>query len=177
MTDIQTHFRQIIDKKNLTPTSLEQFALNEVSYVDGKEGEHFEAHGITKGFLEQQLTSLLSYCEKGYEPMELLRRTPFTFQEKASERYPSRSTFFSANAHGCDKHGLAVIVAKYHEPIQKGTIQTVFINDLAKEIIPDLKEKFPQIHFYPLSMNKSVLTKRVQEQRLLLLRQQRNHTR
>ena len=124
--------------------------------VQGEVGMHFDAHGIDKG---NQLESLLRLLEGGVDPSRDFYTAPFEVTDEARKAMAAAVGTSGGTAY---KGGLAVVTGGYNESIQEGGIKHVFINDVYKDIIPVLQERFPDVQVHALSEQRAVLGQEAQ---------------
>lgn len=104
-----------------------------------KDGEFFEAHGIAKGKVSEQLFSLINLLKNGPDPNRPSLETT---------TYDAESDPHAAG--GANKNGEFVLLGPKRRRMSvadKLNVETVFVNDSCINIIPDLQEMFPNVKF------------------------------
>ncbi len=108
-------------------------------------GQHFSAHGIAKGLLNDQKESLFALLENGISKKTYY--APFVFtEEDAALMGPATGT-----AGGAYKDGLAVVISGYKQDLLKDGIKLVLLTDLGESLLPSLRKMYPNIMFEKLS--------------------------
>ncbi len=119
--------------------------------VSGEIGEHFDAHGIDKG---EQLNNLLALLSSGIDSSRDFYTAPF---ELTNEKRQAMAAAMGTSGGTAYKGGLAVVTGGYGESLREKGIKHVFINDVYKELIPFLAQRFPNVQVHALSEQKNVL--------------------
>ena len=119
--------------------------MNNYYCCDRNLGQHFSAHGIAKGFLNDQKESLFALLENGISKKTYY--APFVFtEEDAPLMGPATGT-----AGGAYKDGLAVVISGYKQDLLKDGIKLVLLTDLGESLLPSLRKMYPNIMFEKLS--------------------------
>ncbi len=110
--------------------------------IPGRIGEQFDAHGIAKSSIYDQLVQLNNLLTKGIDKTKNFYTAPLALPaEKAAGAGPG------LGASTAYKDGSFVIVADKGKKLLDDGIKHVIVNDAYYNILPDLQRKFPDVNF------------------------------
>lgn len=120
-------------------------------------GFHFDAHGIAKWGIFQQIESLENILSKWIDTTRKFYTAPFSvpksYQSMASGMWTISGTAY--------KDWAFVLVSWYDKSLDKDGIEIIFVNDGIDVLLPYLREKYPKYTFHLLSEQKQVLEHKI----------------
>ncbi|MBP3730317.1 MAG: hypothetical protein J6I40_02460, partial [Mailhella sp.] len=150
-------------RSDVTPDNIDddyRELLYDGRMVDGELGQHYDAHGISKGGITDQFNKLLDILANGFDTSRDLHTAPF---EITDEMRAALGAALGTSGGTAYRNGLATFVSRYDGKVADG-IGVVFIADRAASIIEPLRKAFPNIRFEKMSDNARVLQEMAQEQ-------------
>lgn len=115
--------------------------LNE---LDGKIAQHFDAHGIAKGSLREQLEQLNKLLSKGIDKTRPFYTAPLDMPNELRRGVGAALGTTSGCAY---RDGSFIIVSGKGKSLLNDGIENVIVNDAYYDIMDDLITKFPNINF------------------------------
>lgn len=122
--------------------------------VNWETGRHFDAHGISKNSLWDQLSSLLALLRNGIDSHRSFHSAPFEIPDEY-KRWAGAWLWTSWGT--CYKDGLAIVVWWYKKKLLWDGIKYVLINDIFEDLLPILIQNFPKYKFWLLSQQCEIL--------------------
>jgi hypothetical protein len=155
---VEEHSRET-ERKKLTPEDVER--LKRVAYskekerggdinldltladIDWKVGERFDAHGIAKISIPNQLEQLITLLEKGIDPKRPFHTAPL---EVDPEKKTALGAGFGTAGGTAYKEGSFVILGGPDAKLKDG-IKYVLVNDAYYEAVSALQKAYPDVEF------------------------------
>ena len=111
-----------------------------LSKLDPKIGMHFDAHGIAKISITDQLKQLNNFLTKGINPEKALCTAPLAAPKGLGAALGTAGS-------SAYRDGSFIIISGKGKTLCKDGIENVIVNDAYYSIINDLKSKFPNVNF------------------------------
>lgn len=143
----QQEITQLINKANIRGKHGMNSNLDAMVYLcelDGKIAQHFDAHGIAKVSLSEQLKQLNNLLSRGIDKTKPFYTAPLDIPNELRRGLGSAL----GTAGGCAyRDGSFIVVSGKGKNLLNDGIEHVIVNDVYYGIIDDLIAKFPNINF------------------------------
>ena len=127
-----------------------------LSSLPSKVGMKYDAHGMTKGSIPEQLKQLNELLSKGVDK----NKNFFTAPLAVPAEIASGAGAGLGTAGGCAyRDGSFILLGEKGKMIENSGIKSVIVNDVYYPIIKDLQKKFPDINFMRADKATEILTK------------------
>ncbi|MCQ2744103.1 MAG: hypothetical protein MJ230_04825 [bacterium] len=128
------------------PTDANLDAMIHLASLNSKIGNQFDAHGLAKANIPEQLKQLNELLTKGIDKTRPFHTAPLTGQQGVGAGLGCAGSAYT--------DGSFIIVSGKGKTLIDDGIENVIVNDVYYSIINELKSKFPHINF--VKANESV---------------------
>lgn len=119
-------------------------AMVYLNSLSGKIGQKFDAHGMAKGTISEQLKELNKLLTTGIDKTKNFFTAPLALPAEAIQGAGAGL----GTAGGCAyRSGSFILVGEKSKLIEESGIKHVIVNDAYYKIINDLQRRFPEINF------------------------------
>ena len=126
------------------PVDVNLDAMVYLNSLSGKIGQKFDAHGMAKGNLSEQLSELNSLLSNGIDKTKNFFTAPLAIPKDLIQGVGAGL----GTSGGCAyRNGSFILVGEKSKLIEDSGIKHVIVNDAYYKIIDDLQRKFPEVNF------------------------------
>ena len=119
-------------------------AMVYLNSLSGEIGQKFDAHGMSKGSICEQLKELNSLLTNGIDKSKKFFTAPLALPENTMRGAGAGL----GTSGGCAyRSGSFILVGEKSKMIENSGVKHVIVNDAYYNIIDDLQRKFPEINF------------------------------
>ena len=127
-----------------SPTDINLDAMVYLNSLSGEIGQKFDAHGMAKGTLLEQLYELNSLLLKGIDKTKNFFTAPLALPKDLIQGVGAGL----GTSGGCAyRNGSFILVGEKAKLIEDSGIKHVIVNDAYYKIIDDLQRRFPEVNF------------------------------
>ncbi|GEM_PF-3953336 len=138
--EVEGYKRAAYTKNNLDGANTDLM----ITQIDPALGERFDAHGITKTSIPQQLDHLFNLLDNGIDTTRAFHTAPL---EVPPELRAGLGAGFGTAGGSATKDGSFVVMGAIDRPLTESGIRYVIVNDAYYAALHYLQKKYPKVQF------------------------------